>query len=420
MILNSKPYLCSIPYVASAAGTSSTNVTETQEEHQQELVRASNHGWELLSGMRGNCIYYNAGWWVYSFCYDEGVKQFHRLPPGGSVPMYPPIEDPNVYSFMLGKFVSSTGASAGTSKQTKYVDGEAQQQPLSGAGDGATAEPESLATAHAAGRELGSELQTRGEANFLIQKLGHGTMCDLTGKPRSITVQFHCNPSAPDHIQMIKETSSCVYLMVVHTPRLCNDVVFLPPQVDKPNTIVCQEIVEKSGEKAWRAAAAVRAAEILTGSKKQKSDLLAEPISIGGIQVGGKKLVGESPERSIKPSNIVKPAKQQQQDRSSKEKYVATIAKSDGKYTSVMSPRGIKKVGVKASTEEIEGLIDDIENWAGEGTPWRLEVVEVNGKFEYRGIQDDAEDELVGDAEVERSGKDGDRDTAGSREEYKT
>jgi len=31
--------------------------------------------------------------------------------------------------------------------------------------------------------------------------------------------------------------------MVVYTPRLCNDVAFLPPREDRANSISCQEIM---------------------------------------------------------------------------------------------------------------------------------------------------------------------------------
>ncbi|KAB8356627.1 hypothetical protein FH972_024204 [Carpinus fangiana] len=410
LILNSKPYFCSIPYVAPALeGSSNNTASETQEEHQQELERASNHGWELLKGMRGSCIYYNAGWWVYSFCYDDGVKQFHRLPPGGGTPIYPPLPDPKVPPYVLGKFPAPI-----TKSETKFVDGEEAQKPLN---DGESTPADTRGGSAPVERRLGTELQTRGETNFLIQKLGHGDVCDLTGRERTVTIQFHCNPGEPDHIQMIKETASCVYLMVVHTPRLCNDVAFRPPQVDKPNIIACREIVEKNKEKAWRAIAAAKAAEVLSGNKKQKSDVLAAPVVIGGIELGGKKLVGETPERMIIPSNIVKPPKQQK-DKAAKEKYVATLAKSDGTYTSVMSQREIKKAGVKASVEDINGLIDDVETWAGEGTPWRLELVEVNGGFEYRGIREDEDEELVGEAEMEQGSGSSDK-KAGSKEEYK-
>ena len=44
---------------------------------------------------------------------------------------------------------------------------------------------------------------------------------------------------------MIKEVSTCSYLVVIHTPRLCNDVAFQPPQENKPNPISCFPVYGK-------------------------------------------------------------------------------------------------------------------------------------------------------------------------------
>lgn len=39
--------------------------------------------------------------------------------------------------------------------------------------------------------------------------------------------------------------ATCTYLMVIQTPRLCNDVAFQPPQKDQPNSISCVPIIEE-------------------------------------------------------------------------------------------------------------------------------------------------------------------------------
>lgn len=44
-----------------------------------------------------------------------------------------------------------------------------------------------------ASKTLGN-LETRGEARYLVQRLGGGTVCDLTGKQRRIEVQVRCVP----------------------------------------------------------------------------------------------------------------------------------------------------------------------------------------------------------------------------------
>lgn len=39
--------------------------------------------------------------------------------------------------------------------------------------------------------------------------------------------QFHCNTQTPDRIFLIRETSICNYVMLIHTPRLCAEPIFL-------------------------------------------------------------------------------------------------------------------------------------------------------------------------------------------------
>ena len=67
-----------------------------------------------------------------------------------------------------------------------------------------------------------------GEQRYLVQKMGGGTWCELIKKNRRIEVQFQCDPSGGDRVAWIKETSTCSYLMVIHTPKLCNDLAFVP------------------------------------------------------------------------------------------------------------------------------------------------------------------------------------------------
>jgi len=181
------------------------NATEkelSKVEEEKELARATTRGWELLSDLEGKCLYFVSGWWSYSFCHNREVRQFHQLPPQQNN-QWPPTEDPETQSYVLGQAAQDG---------TRYP-GE------------------------------GTELQATGELRYLVQKLGGGTICDLTGKERKIEVQFHCNSHGTDRIDWIKEVSICCYLMVIYTPRLCNDVTFLPPRDNKANGITCREVL---------------------------------------------------------------------------------------------------------------------------------------------------------------------------------
>jgi protein OS-9 len=167
MTLNNRRYLCSIPRIPDAE-TSKNETKISKEDEEKELTRATSRGWELLKSMNGNCLYFYSGWWSYSFCYGQGVRQFHQLPPGKGVPIYPPVEDKNVDAYVLGKYEDPEGG---------------KPKSLEGGGD-------EKATSGGAEKETGlAKLETKGEVRYLVQKLASGTTCDLTGKDRKIDVQ---------------------------------------------------------------------------------------------------------------------------------------------------------------------------------------------------------------------------------------
>ena len=81
MWLHDQEYLCSIPIIEPPP-KNETSEAEAIAEEKKELARATDRGWELLQDLgAGNCLYFISGWWSYSFCYSEGVTQFHQTPP---------------------------------------------------------------------------------------------------------------------------------------------------------------------------------------------------------------------------------------------------------------------------------------------------------------------------------------------------
>lgn len=161
MTLDDQRYLCKLPIVDIATGRPDANQTQSKQEEEKELARANDRGWELLQGMQGNCVYFWSGWWSYRYCYGQGVKQFHQLPPSQGVPAYPPVEDPGVLGFTLGAVEEPAPETEKALAETK--PGQAS-------------------------KALG-KLETRGDTRYLVQRLGGGTVCDLTGKERRIEVQ---------------------------------------------------------------------------------------------------------------------------------------------------------------------------------------------------------------------------------------
>ena len=188
MILDSQAYLCSIPQITKPAPQTGENATLSKAEEEKELARATDRGWELLQGMHGNCIYFISGWWSYRFCYHEGVRQFHQLPPSRGVPVYPPVEDPGVEGYTLGLYAKEEGEKEAEKEKAKVegaVKGAVQTTPddtLDQSGVNGVAKKRK-------GEAGYGELVQRGESRYLVQKLEGGTKCDLTGKERRVEVQ---------------------------------------------------------------------------------------------------------------------------------------------------------------------------------------------------------------------------------------
>ncbi|KAL8964852.1 MAG: hypothetical protein Q9183_004175, partial [Haloplaca sp. 2 TL-2023] len=236
-MLKDRPYLCQIPSVSIPSQNETTRAKDKAEEA-AEIARATDRGWELLKDMEGHCMYFISGWWSYSFCYNTDVKQFHQLPPGKGAPNFPPMEDPSTPTYVLGRFERYPHPDSDR-KANPRIDAPKEDIPPS---------------FHSAHQSPNTQLRAKGDLRYLVQKLSGGTTCDLTGRDRKVEVQFHCHPQSSDRIGWIKEVSTCSYLMVIYTPRLCNDIAFLPPRENKAAPITCQEILASTSDiPEWRA-----------------------------------------------------------------------------------------------------------------------------------------------------------------------
>ena len=191
---------------------------------------------------------------------------------------------------------------------------------------------------------------------------------------------------------MIKEVSTCSYLMVVYTPRLCNDVAFMPPQENLAHTISCQPVFSESEASDWatvnKLEDKVRETERLITEHENNNPLReleegAEGNSkrgpvIGGIEVGAQVLVG-SEGKIIEKSVVVG---------GGKEKFVGTLVSSDGKTMSVadlkklnMDPKDVEKL--KRNSQKIAGKLD-----------WRLDLMETPGGREFRLVMEADEEDV--------------------------
>ncbi|OCT49445.1 Protein OS-9 like protein [Cladophialophora carrionii] len=373
LLLHGYPHLCFIPE-AKPAAANGTAPEPSAEDRENELSRAVDRASQLLQGMASNqCLYYSTGWWTYSFCYNSQVTQFHALPPGTNGRVWPPQEDPTTPSYILGKFETPKPSDANT-------------QPTS---DNA----------------LSTEVKSKAETNYLVQRLTGGTPCDLTGNDRKIEVQFHCNPQLTDRIGWIKETATCAYMMIIYTPRLCNDVAFQPPKESRAHSITCREIVPENEIGDWQAR---RDAEKVIQQRIDQGQ--SQQIVLGGIEVGAMKLVGREGKR-LERGRIVLT-----QD----EKAETVIMQKNGQISG-MSKAQLKKLDL--SQEDIDAFQKELQKLAA-GKDWKIERLDdVNGHIQLRGVvsNDDDEEEDENGAQQNAGDKgapDEDNDATGSQEEY--
>jgi hypothetical protein len=380
-------YLCTIPIVRSPTPSNTTDDTTSDstpaspEDQKKELDRALSRGRELLSTME-QCLYYSTGWWTYSFCYNGQVRQFHALPPtaGGA---WPPKEDPSVPGYALGKYTPPSDKK--DKKSSKKTGKEGQTTDLAP-----------------------FKLETRAETSYLTQTLPGGTTCDLTGKQRTVTVEFHCNPQLTDRIGWIKETATCEYLMIVYTPRLCGDVAFLPPKEAKVHGIECKEMLRVEEVPEWERRKKEGKKEIGDGGAEGR-------IVLGNVIVGGRKYLGPVEKGNIERGRIVL----------TPDEKAETILQQKGGKVSAMSKADLKKLGL--SPEGVEAFRKELVKLAG-GKDWKIEkideedgvglrgIVEGNGKdadevYEVDKDNPDPEDEKIKAADGE--------DEEGSEEVYK-
>ncbi|CAI2730095.1 unnamed protein product [Schistosoma spindalis] len=71
------------------------------------------------------------------------------------------------------------------------------------------------------------------------QFYSNGSICDLTNMPRLTEVQFVCTDSRTFHILSVEEPESCVYLLKISTPSLCENSHFAFQFSTKPHDITC-------------------------------------------------------------------------------------------------------------------------------------------------------------------------------------
>ncbi|KAF7534468.1 hypothetical protein G7Z17_g13358 [Cylindrodendrum hubeiense] len=371
-------YLCSIPVIQTPPSVDDKTANElAKAEEARELNRATTSGWDLVAQIEDSCLYFMSGWWSYSFCKNREIVQFHALPsiPNGQAPK----RDPNTAAYVLGQTPTIPAAAAYQAKQ----NGEGAPPP--------------------------AELQVKGDQRYLVQRLEGGTPCDLTGRDRTIEVQYHCVPGLKnDRIGWIKEVTICAYLMVVNTPRLCNDVAFLPPEETRANPINCQLIVgndatpplleqEKPAEEPLvqeNQEQQEQQEQKETGAAVTETPPAKKEINVGGVIVGARKVLSGADEVGKPPAKLTPPKSYFSNQETDGERFIEMVAqgksKADGGEVTAMTDEDLVKQELKPDV--VADMIEEMRKLAGEYS-WKLELVELPGDVrELRGYIDEPED----------------------------
>lgn len=173
-----------------------------------------------------------------AFCHGSEIRQFHGIRVQDS--RGPGIaEDPTQDSYTLGMFSSKNAQESGLMNTKKARTLGSLREILE------SEDKESVYGLNIYdGSEIEEEEAVSDQKRYLVQSWAGGTMCDKTGVERRVEVQvsskcgsdttwsdpyfqFHCNSQASDRIFLIRETAICEYVMVVHTPRLCGEPIFV-------------------------------------------------------------------------------------------------------------------------------------------------------------------------------------------------
>lgn len=369
MKLSLQNYLCSIPVLQPVNPENQTANELAKAKEAQELSRATASGWELLGDLEMRCLYFGSGWWTYKFCKNREIVQFHAA--SVTAPGQPPRRDPSTTEFVLG----SVPAIPVASSHNKQRDSETEPLP--------------------------AEVQVKGEQRYLVQRLEGGTICDLTGRERTIEVQYHCVPGMKEaRISWIKEVTICAYLMVVNTPNLCDDDAFLPPKETRANPISCRLMVDNDGTppllELERESEKVAASE---GEGDQVPLKVSEPKQqvVGGVVVGARNVLSNGDEDGKPPVKLNTP-NGRLPNAFGDEEFVELIAQAASKTKGgKVEVLGIDELeDLEIDPKVIAEMREEVERLAGEHG-WRIEVVELpNDDREIRGYVDEEEE---GDSE---------------------
>lgn len=207
-----------------AASSAATPLSSLSQQQQLQQPRASPKSkvaiaLNMMSPLSTDCIYHNAGWWTYKFCYLSSIHQFHRetvpintATPSSSAanpdPTQPPTQPP-----IQTKVVTTAEYELGhLSKDVPFELLERDTTIVKGAS---------------------------WELSYVSQNYTHGSQCEVANVRRSTEVRVFCSPhDVTPVIRAIDESSTCQYVLQIATHLICTHSDFAPT-FNEIHEIVC-------------------------------------------------------------------------------------------------------------------------------------------------------------------------------------
>ncbi|KAJ3126462.1 Protein OS-9 [Nowakowskiella sp. JEL0407] len=206
---------CTIPTFSNDTDSSSLDLNSDLSE----TIKSS---LQLLKPLIGSqCYYYDNGYWTYELCYNRHVRQFHMIQNGGGQ-----LLNDKEMEYFLGSYESIVVPSIGSGEEISDVSEQSND----------------LKTLDEKGTSIEVFNDGLKSYAYVKQRWSGGTICELTNKPRSVDLQFHCLPNHATHVSFFSEESTCNYLMIVNTPLLCKDPIFVPRIVQTLSLVTCDQL----------------------------------------------------------------------------------------------------------------------------------------------------------------------------------
>ncbi|PVU97700.1 hypothetical protein BB561_000422 [Smittium simulii] len=209
--------LCIVPQLNLSSNEFDDSQINISEEDKRKIIL---EGVALLDQLDHKCFSFSKDWWTYRYCHNQSVKQFHKPTTEeiqGKV-SFPKLE------FYLGmyshrKIVSSIDDNLYQNVKISPQNNDKDDSLLNSDFD------QSLSTEHQNIFDTTKAVRANRKW-YLSQTWSGGTLCDSTNTPRTIDVQYHCGITSNTEIHQVFEVKTCSYIIIIHTPLLCNNSAF--------------------------------------------------------------------------------------------------------------------------------------------------------------------------------------------------